>query len=249
MYAGVPNAATSSRRTRSERLAGSSARAARCAMPKSKIFTSPRSADEDVRRLDVAVDDAALVRVGEPARDGGADGRDSVRRRRSGRFSSDGREAEAVDELEHEVHLASRLRRTRRAARCSGGTASARTLRFALELRRERRRRRDRALQHLERDDAPERLLDRLVDRRERARARAPRGRGSPRWSEGPPRAVARRHAARPCATRSEWPVISAGCGEAEELEHRRRDVADAPARRERAPSGRRRSRRGAAPG
>ncbi len=91
-------------------------------------------AHEDVRRLDVAVDDAALVRVGQPSRDGRADDGDRVRRER-GLLLGDGGEAEAVDELEREMHARVALREGVEHAdvRVREGREDAR---LALELRR-----------------------------------------------------------------------------------------------------------------
>ena len=71
------------------------------AMPKSVTFTSPVRGDEDVARLDVAVDHAVAVGEGERGGHAGADGGDLARRQRLG-VAQDGGEGPAVDELHHD---------------------------------------------------------------------------------------------------------------------------------------------------
>ena len=81
MYAGVPNAAMfSSRRGESGGLVGP-----RGPLRDSEIedLDVAVPAHEDVRRLDVTMDDASLVRVREPSRDSGADDGDHLRGRGS----------------------------------------------------------------------------------------------------------------------------------------------------------------------
>ena len=100
MYAGVPrtNSAFSSRMTSP----------ASSASPKSTSFTVRSVAladDEHVRRRDVGVDDAAIVRggerVGELARD-----RDDLRRRQRAAMVDEVRQALALEQLHHEVRPA-----------------------------------------------------------------------------------------------------------------------------------------------
>ena len=89
MYAGVPSTVPTCVRSEDST----------CAMPKSATLAVPSASDEDVRRLDVAVDDAQLVRVAERRQDLRQDAHDV-----------DGREAlvllEVVLELApvHELH-------------------------------------------------------------------------------------------------------------------------------------------------
>ena len=78
------------------------------AMPKSTSLTSPRSTTSTLRRLHVAVDDPAIVRVLEPARDRRADGRRGLGRS-VGASCRGRRQAEPVDVLEDEPHLRLRL--------------------------------------------------------------------------------------------------------------------------------------------
>ena len=97
------------------------------ATPKSRSLTCSRSpsGEEEVRRLDVAVDDAALVRGTERLGDAATPGRrlGAPRARRA----QPRVEALALEPLHREPRLAASRRRRRRSARCPDGGAAAST--------------------------------------------------------------------------------------------------------------------------
>ena len=81
------------------------------------------AADEDVRGLDVAMDDAALVGVGEAARHRGADRGHRVGRASRASCASSPDRLKPSTYSSTSIHAASRSSRTRAAGRCSGATA------------------------------------------------------------------------------------------------------------------------------
>ena len=131
MYAGVPNAFARRRRRRELARLGDGSSAlgslSRCAMPKSTIFTSPRLRQEHVRRLDVAMHDAALVHVREAARDLRADVQRPPRATKRASLAESPESTDASGSRRRaRARGTSRRRssRNREAGRCSGATSS-----------------------------------------------------------------------------------------------------------------------------
>lgn len=71
--------------------------------PKVEDLHFAMTADEDVRRLDAPMDDAAFVRMRESASNSRADGGDAVWWKAGSSFEQSG-EIDAVDELQHQIH-------------------------------------------------------------------------------------------------------------------------------------------------
>ena len=174
-------------------------------MPKSRIFTTPSRGDEHVRRLDVAVDDPARVRLGQPARRSGRDAHRLFDRQRPSRDPL--LQRLAVVQRHRQIEL-SRLGLADLVQRADVGVLEpADGPRLQPEaLRRRNRRCRDGA-QKLERDGAPEPGVQRPVDHAHRPAAdllvHLVRADGLPHqrhraWCGGGPRPVRNRRPAGP---------------------------------------------------
>ena len=244
MYAGVPNAVCDVPRAgvSESNAAGSSTDGSRsrCAIAEVDDLHVALPRQEHVRGLHVAVHDAALVRVREPARDLRADRRDRLGARASASSRAAAESEKPVDVLEHEVHLRARSSRSRASRTMFGCESSDEDARLALELRaRTTTSARSCVFSALSATVRAERLLHRLVDRRDARRSRAPRRRGSCRTAADRPSALDARSDARSSRR------AAAGRGARASSARRRRCAR----RRGCARSCRRRSRRGAAPG